>query len=384
VTTKTLTDSAIKALSAGEEVWDKLVPGLHVRAGKDRKAFYLFFRTKAGVVRRPKLGDCTILTIGVARETARDMLGLVATGKDPVADQTKVRGEPTVNVFFERCWNEHWSKTKDARNVRRIYDARIAPRLGNHRVRAVCYEDIVGLHRALEATPYEANRCLSHLSKLLNLAERHGERALNSNPCRHIQRYPELSRRRFATGTELAKIGPLLDKAWEGAFQLGGNPLRQRRAAAFIGLMIFTGMRPKEVETGRREWIHGEVLRLPDSKTGQRDVYLPPQAVGVIERLAAPAKDAAGLTPLVGIAYPRKTWDWIRKEAGCPDLRLYDLRRTFATVSLAGGNSIGLIGEMLGHKTSQTTKVYARLMNEAATGAAQATGDRLAGLLGRT
>src|SRR5690606_14424100 len=132
--TKTLTDSAIKALSAGEEVWDKVVPGLHVRASRSRKAFFLFFRTKAGVPRRPKLGDCSVLSIGDARELARSMLGEVAGGKDPVAERAKSRAEPTVNEFFERCYRDHWSKKKRHRDIRRLYDARIAPRLGNSRI----------------------------------------------------------------------------------------------------------------------------------------------------------------------------------------------------------------------------------------------------------
>ncbi|MDP3939795.1 MAG: site-specific integrase [Deltaproteobacteria bacterium] len=370
--TKTLTDSAIKALSPGETVWDKAVAGLHVRASKTAKSFYLFFRTKAGVSRRPKLGGTRILTIAQAREIARAHLAAVSAGQDPVAEQRQSRGEPTVSVFFERCWREHWSCKKDARNVRRLYESRVAPRLGHQRVRELCYRDIAGLHSALAATPVEANRTLALLSKLLNLAERYGERNLGTNPCRHVPRYPELSRRRFATVDELARLGPLLDASWAVLPD----------SVAFIGLMVFTGMRPGEVEAGRREWIHDTILRLPDSKTGQRDIYLPPQALAILERLPAPPKAPDGLIPLVGVKYPRTLWERLRDAAKCPDLRLYDLRRTFATVSLAGGTSISLIGEMLGHKTAQTTKVYARLMSQAAQGVAADTGQRMQGLLG--
>lgn len=375
---KMLTASCIKALSRGDVVWDTEVKGLHVRAIGDTPSFYLFFRTQSGVARRPKLGGTDILTIAAARDIARKHLATVAAGGDPVAERDKSRGEPTVSEFFERCWNAHWKKKKDSRNTRRIFDRRIAPRLGNQRVRGLCYEQIAGLHSALAATPVEANRTLALLSKLLNLAERFGERSLNSNPCRHVPRYPELSRKRYANRDELALIGPLLDRAWK----------TKPDSAAFIGLVIFTGMRPDEVDSGRREWIvrtgADGVLRLPDAKTGQRDVYMPPQALAMLDKLPAPPKDRGdGLTPLVGVHYPRRLWEALRAEAKCPDLRLYDLRRTFATVSLAGGASIGLIGELLGHKTTQTTKVYARLMNDAATGLAADTGNRMAGLLGQ-
>lgn len=374
---KMLTATCIKALSPGDVVWDTEVKGLHVRAIGDTPSFYLFYRTQAGVARRPKLGGTDILTIAAARDIARGHLGTVAAGGDPAADKQKARGEPTVAEFFERCWRDHWAKKKDARNTRRIFNSRVAPRLGNTRMRTLSYEQIAGLHSALADTPVEGNRTLALVSKLLNLAERYGERSLNSNPCRHIPRYPELSRSRFAKREELGAIGPLLDQAWQT------NP----DSAAFIGLLLFAGMRPIEVETGRREWIvrteAGGILQLPDAKTGQRDVYLSRQALGLIDKLPAPPKQD-GLTPLVGVKYPRRLWDAIRSDAGCPDLRLYDLRRTFATVSLAGGNAIGLVGEALGHKTVQTTKVYARLMNEAATDLVANTSDRMAGLLGHS
>jgi len=144
--------------------------------------------------------------------------------------------------------------------------------------------------------------------------------------------------------------------------------------------MIFTGMRPGEVAAARRDWIERNegfaILRLPDSKTGQRDVYLPPQAVALLDAL--PVADGT----LTGIRSPRGLWRRIRTEAGCPDLRLYDLRRTFATVGLAAGNSISLMGELLGHKTAQTTKVYARLMEGAARDSVLATAEKMQALLG--
>lgn len=373
---KMLTASCIKALEPNSTVWDTEVKGLHVRATATGKSFYLFYRTQSGIQRRPKLGDTDILAIAAARDIARGHLATVAAGGDPAEDKQKSRGEPTVNEFFERCWHAHWSQKKDSRNTRRIFDRRVAPRLGNKRVRAVCYDDIAGLHSALAATPVEANRTVALVSKLLNLAERYSERSLNSNPCRHTPRYRELSRKRFAKSTELAALGPLLDHAWTT------NP----DGAAFIGLMLFAGMRPIEVKQGRREWIErlaaGDgIMHHPDAKTGQRDIYLSARSLALLDRLPAPPKDADGLTPLVGVKYPRRLWERLRVEAGAPDLRLYDMRRTFATVSLADKNSLALVGEVLGHKTAQTTKVYARLMNEAASDLVRSTGDRMHALL---
>jgi integrase len=367
---KTLTNTAVIAAQPGAVFWDTVVPGLHLRAMVKAKAYYLFYRTKSGVSRKPKLGDAGIITLQQAREIAREHLAEVASGGDPMAARSKSRGEPTVSVFFERCYTDHWKRTKDHLNIRRLFDAHVAPRIGGQRVRAVCYDDIHRLHSAMHATPYQANRTLAIVSKMLNLAERFGERDIGSNPCRHIPRYPELSRRRFATPVELAAIGQAMDAAFK----------RQPKSVTFIALMIFTGMRPSEVAAARREWIvpvdQGGILRIADGKTGQRDVYLPPQALGLLTKLGD-TKDGT----LTGIQYPRKTWEAMREAIGAPDLRLYDLRRTFATVSLAGGQSISLIGEVLGHKTVQTTKVYARLMDGAARDLVAATGNSMAKML---
>ncbi len=369
MTTKTLTDSAIKALSPGDTLWDAKVPGLHVRVSlKANKSYYLFYRTKAGVSRRPKLGDCNILDVGQARDIARDSLAVVAAGGDPGANRARSRLEPTVAVLFERCFLEHWSPKKYAPDVRRLFDCNIKPRLGGHRVRAIGYDDVAGLHRAMQTTPVEANRTLAVTSKMLNLAERYGERAIGSNPCRHVARYPEKSRKRFAKAPELAMIGQQMDVIYQA----------MPASVTFIALLIFTGMRPSEVAAARREWIVEGVLRLPDSKTGPREVYLSSHALNLIERLPAPADGT-----LTGIQYPRRVWKRIREAAGAPDLWLYDLRRTFATVSLGGGQSLSLIGEVLGHKTAQTTKVYARLMEGPAGELVARTGERMQALLGR-
>lgn len=367
----TLTNTAIKGLDAGATLWDTMVPGLHVRALDSGKAYYLFFRTKDGISRRPKIGDVTVVDLARAREIARSLLADVAAGKDPIQERTKARGAMTVDDLFRRVLKEHWRRKKSSREIERIYDAHIKSRLGSARVRNVDYQAVNGLHAALSATPIQANRALAALSKMLSLAERYGERVLGSNPCKLVSRNAELRRARFAKPHELQEIGKALDTVWAD----------EPASAAFIALLIYTGMRKGEVARAKRKWIErlpdgNGVLHLPDSKTGQRDVYLSKHAIALIDKLPEP-KDGT----LTGILDPKKTWAKVSKKAGCPDLRMHDLRRTFASVSLAGGASISLIGELLGHKTAQTTKIYARLMDDAAHKVADSTGDRMTLLL---
>lgn len=381
---KTLTDAGIKSLQLGATLWDTQVRGLHVRALAGSKAFYQAFTAPDGRKRRPKLGDVGVLTIGQARELARANLTAVAHGNDPVEERVNLRQSPTVLEYWQQeVWPNHYTRKKTGPECHRVFYAHVVPRIGSKKLRDVDYQDIARLHADLAATPYEANRTLSLVSKVLTLAERpilagrSGHRDRGSNPCGLIPRYKELARKRFAKLDEIQKIGRAMDGMWDEAGP-GWGGAQRRRALTFIALMIYTGMRPGEIAGARREWIDGHgVLRLPDSKTGQRDVYLSAQARGAIDRIPAPEDGT-----LTGIQLPRDTWDRIREMAGCKDLRLYDLRRTFATVSLAGGQSLSLIGEVLGHKTVQTTKIYARLMSEPAAALVASTGDRMAALMG--
>ncbi len=370
-----LTHTAIDALRPGCTARDESVVGLHVKALANRKSFYLYFRTKAGVERRPKLGEYGIITIAQARELARGMLAEVAMGRDPVAQRQCARQEPTINDLWDRCKREQWHRgTRWDREVARMYEVHLKPRLGSTRVRDIRYADVDAIRVALRTTPIQANRAIAVISKMLNLAERWEWRDMGSNPCQQAPRYHETKRRRFATTAEIGKIGPLLEA------EAQTNP----PAAAFIYLLLFSGARPSEIARATWEQLERRddgtgVLRIEEGKTGHRDVFLPRQAMTVIDTLphGDPTRTITGLADL-----PKKAWERIRTAAGCPDLWARDLRRTFATVGFSNGVPIGMVGELLGHKSTQTTKIYAKLMEDPALAAAGSIATRLEELLG--
>lgn len=368
-----MSPQAIRALQPGQTILDDVVPGLRVRALATKKCWYLWFRTKAGIPRNPKIGDCDILNIAEARAAAKAMLLQVANGEDPVGDRVTARGAPTVNDLWEKFSATAGARKKTRKQDERYFIRFLAPRLGNRRVQHLAYEDAVGLHASLSDTPYQANRVLGLLSKLCSFSERPLEwRSLNSNPCRGVQRYPELKRRRYATPDEFARIGR----------ELAAAPARYAPSVAFILLLIYSGARPAEIGRAQRSWIERQgdagVLRLPDSKVGQRHVYLPPQAMRIVDRLPAYPDGT-----ICGMAGPEEFWRNLRKRAGCPDLRMYpDLRRSFATSAVAAKQSIDVVGGLLGHANRQTTLVYARLMEEVAQEGAAAAGNQIEKWLG--
>lgn len=346
-----------------------MVAGLHVRATGRRKTFYLYYRTRDGQERRPKLDHYGNITLAQARDAAREMRVQIAAGRDPVAERAKSKSEPTVSEFFERMFVEHWSRRRTAADVRRLFDRHVAPRIGGARMQAVGHDDIARIHAALSDTPYQANRVLALVTRLFNLAAwpRYAVRVPGDNPCRGVERFAELKRRRKAEPAELAALGPLLQSAAENRINVP--------SVAFLFLLAYSGARPSEIAKATwdrlaRTEIDGKVygvLTIDDGKTGQITVHLPPQAMAIIERLPR----VAGRT-ITGIRSPRKLWERIRREAGCPDLRLRDLRRTFASVSYSAGHG-ATVGELLNHRSAQTTKVYAKLYGGAAASAAEST-----------
>lgn len=354
-----LTNTAVEALLPGDELKDDRVPGLSVRCRATKRSFMLYYRTKTGIPRRPKIGDYGVLSIAMAREVARTMLAKVAAGEDPVADRQAARQEPVLNDLWDRCEREHWCNGKGwDREAKRLYDAHVRSKLGDRRIKSIGYDDIAKLHTDLKDTPVEANHMIAVVSKMLSLAERFGPegakwRVLNTNPCTAIQRYPMIKRKRYAKPAEIGVLGPILEREAE----------TDPEGVAFLYILMFSGARPSEIENGVPAQIErlehdGQVvgvLRLDDGKTGQRDVFLPPQAMHVIDRLPKHRRTLAG-------NLPRRLWERVRNEAGCADLWARDLRRTFGTVGLSGGVPIGTIGELLGHASVQTTKIYAKLM----------------------
>lgn len=366
-----LSSSALAAATPGTILRDGTIPGLHAKVTVTGKRFFLYFRTKGGVERRPKLGEYPVMTVAQARLVARQMLLEVAKGNDPQADRQAERAAPTVNEVIDQYEREHAPRRKSGAAAVKLLRAHLARKLGGEKVSTIDHSHMHALHASLAKTPILANRVLQHSSKLFNLCEipwkyRTGAQG---NPCKGIERYPERKRKRYMTPAEAQAVAERLDH-YKAQFPAG---------VAYIYLLILTGTRRGEIWDARWEWLDGNVLRLPDSKTGAKPVYLPPAAMDVINAL--PRTDGT----ITGIGPPYKLWYKVREEAGCPDLRLHDLRHSFASAALAQGLTLEQIGELLGHASTQTTKRYAHLVETTAHAAAARTATAIvAGLKGET
>lgn len=380
----TLTNAAVRAMAPGDTLRDDVVDGLQVRYTGRRKTFYLYYRTKAGVERRPKLDHWGNITLVQARDAARKLRERVAAGEDPGADVAAARATPTVREFFETLHADRWSKKKSGGEVRRLFEVLILPKMGARKMTDdgnLLHADVKALHDAQVKNPYQGNRLHSHLRTLFNCAAKppYKVRQPNDNPCAGIVRHPERKRKRKAEPGELAAIGPILERE--------GRDPRNAPSVAHLYLLGFSGARPMDIagalpeqlQRVEMEGLSFGVLELPDGKGGQETVFLPPQAMRVIDSLPR----VAGRT-ITGIKSPKKLWERLRREAGCPDLRMRDWRRTFASVALSNDVAIGQVGELLNHASTQTTTIYAKLLQSKALTAARVTANALEKMLTAT
>lgn len=397
-----ITKRSVDALKASETryvAWDSDLAGFGVRVGASgSKTYVLKYRIgggRAGRVRWGVIGAHGALTPDQAREIAQRWAGEVAAGGDPAGEKIAKRAAPTVAELLAQYLTAHvavWNKPSTGTYVAWLVTRIIGPDpLAKRKVSDVTAADIALFHARLAKTPTTANRARAALSKAFALAETWGYRPRNSNPCTDTKLYGETGRARFLSPAEFAALGRVLAAAELGELVLGEGAARKlvrvsREAIAAIRLLIFTGARRGEILGLRWEWIDWQAGRanLPDSKSGRKPLMLPPAALEVLRSLDRPASNTGFVIPggdhsdpEIALQNLKRSWGVIRTAAGLGDVRMHDVRHSFASTMLAGGASLPLIGALLGHKDAKTTQRYAHW----ATDALRAASDQVGGVL---
>ncbi len=364
-----LTKRAVDALKAnGTDTvhWDGDLTGFGIRVRKSGRKYYVVQTRVAGKLRWFTVGPHGPLSPDQARARALEILADAKKGIDPRDAEARNATEPTMadlgRRFLEEYVPTHCKPSTQAeygRSVKLFVD----PAVGELSVREVQRKDVAALHHGLRDKPYQANRTLGVLSKMFSLAEVWGWRADGSNPCRHVKRYRERRRERFLSPKETARLGEVLREA-EGEMP---------SAVAAFRLLLLTGCRMSEIRDLRWEYVKDDCIELPDAKTGGRVVPLGPEARAVLAGL--PREDGnpwviAGRLPGSHLTDLQRPWRRIRARAGLEDVRIHDLRHSFASRALALGESLTMIGKLLGHTQVQTTARYAHLARDSIQNAA--------------
>lgn len=379
-------------VATGEEyeVRDTDLRGFGVRVSKRGVRTFIFRWSVNARDARRAIGRYPDLSVSAARHRAEDWRGRIARGEDPRTERREALAAKTVREWLTTFKAEHVVRlaASTAKDYTRIIDKRLIPLFGRLLVTDLNEEHVRQLHHDLRATPREANKTVSILSKALNLAERAGQRPKRSNPCYMIERFPEQTRTRALTLKEAAAFGKILKK----------KEAHSPKAVAIIMLLLMTGARLGEIEKLEWAWVdlEGGVIRIPPmkhktgKKTGrERIIALGPAAVVMLSRLAKgklskwvfpadtrPVRTATRKPHLPHYSSTKAVWQRMRRKgatkeedgelrkAGLTDLHLHDLRHTFASWARVQGMSLDDLGDVLGHTDPRMTKKYAHAVVE--------------------
>jgi integrase len=397
-----LTKSAIDAASPqGEDyfLWDGELKGFGIKIAKGgRKSYVCKYRVGNGrkaPTRRMTIGaHGSPWRVDQARAEARKLLGRAANGEDPAKDKQDEKKQVTVAQLCD-LYLENGVGAKKASTIatdRGRIERHIKPLLGKKKVPDVTRADIkrflqdiangktsvnekTGLRgRAIvKGGKGTATRTVGLLGGIFSYAFDCG--LIENNPVRGVKRFADKKGHRYLSQKELVALGHALADGEEQ----GLNP----QALAILKLLVFTGARKGEIETLRWDAVdfEGGYLRLADSKTGQKAFPLNAGALEILSKIAR----LAG-SPYVFPAHRSdghyggtpKVWRIIRSMAGLDDVRLHDLRHSFASIAVSGGASLPIIGALLGHTDSATTQRYAHLHDDPLKAASEAVGKRIA------
>jgi integrase len=340
------------------------------------KCWIVAFRER-GIKRLVTLGSVTELDARKARSEARKLL--VANRLDGLPQPPKPKahkGPPLFRDYVYAFWTDyarHWKPSTQKRNLSLIRKE-LVPSFGDTALDEFTRADIVRWRDGLNQRPGTFNRALPVLAVMLAYAEQLGHRRRGSNPCKGMPRFKTKAHERYLTATEYRRLARTLDEAEAEC------PL----AVAAIRLLVCTGARSGEIAALRWEYVQPPRLALPDSKTGRKTIYLNAPAMAVLDGLPARPNGYVFASPGLPEQPLRidNHWTKLRRRAALPDVRLHDLRHSFASVAIMDGISLSLIGKLLGHALPETTARYAHLADEAVRDAAERVCGSLACALG--
>ena len=368
-----LTQSLIDALEPGgsvREFRDTELRSFGVRImPSGRKSF--FVHAQSGKRRRwTTLGDARTMPLARARTLARARLAALRNRDTSRAPEASA--EAPFEVVAEAAFRRHARLWKPGTmEVNRLYlKHQILPRFRGQPVGAITAEDVRQWFASLRSVPAAADRSMPVLSVIMREAETLGCRPEDSNPCRNIRRYRRRGRVRFLSREEVRRLGKALARH-EG-----------RILAAAVRLLLLTGCRKGEIMTLRwRDYRDGRLF-LRDSKTGPRTVWLSSAAREVLDGLPKrrmcvfPGRRRRKSASLQALD---QFWRNLRDEADLRDVRLHDLRHSYATLALQAGETVPTIGRLLGHSDPHTTLKYIHLADETVRQAVDAVAPILCG-----
>lgn len=348
---------------------------LEVRASGG-KTFYQRYTDNRGRERQYKLGPADVLTLDQARRKARLVLAQALVGDDPQQQRRELRAIPTLKEFVRDRYLPHVKSYKRSwctdETVLRLH---ILPLLGAQPVDQIKNEEISELLRVMRDKGYASgttNRVLILLRYIYNLGRKWRVAGMTQNPTLGLSTAPDVQRDRFLSAEETQRLIAAIGED------------ENQTAAQAIMLLLLTGGRRNEITQAKWDYVNWErrTLLVPLSKSGKpRAIALNGPALALLR--AIPRSDNPYIFPSPVNGKPSASlffpWDRIRKRAGLADVRLHDLRHSYASFLVNQGISLYVVQGLLGHAHSRTTQRYAHLAHETLLDAAERVGDVVGG-----
>ncbi|MBK1668322.1 hypothetical protein CKO28_09775 [Rhodovibrio sodomensis] len=361
-----ITDKLVRTLEAPEsgqtKIYDTDVRGFGFRVTKAGARSFIFHYRAKGRERLYTIGQYPAWSVEAARNEAKGLRKAVDRGDDPMGERHEDRQAATVKRLWELYERDHLPTKRDADRDREMWKADVKPALGALKVQDVSRSDVRELHRKVtKRGPIRANRVLALVSKMLSLAATEYEMRAD-NPAKGIPRNPEQKRERYLSQKEIAAVSKALAE------------YPSQNAANAVRWLLLTGCRKSEalaMTWDEVDWDAG-VWTKPQTNTKQKKSHRVPLSAPALQLLRDIASAQEEGTPYVfpgrqanePLKQLHTVWNFVRDKAGVQDVRLHDLRHTYASILVSAGLSLPMIGALLGHTQQATTQRYAHLYDD--------------------
>ena len=326
------------------------------------------------------LGDAPSLSLSDARALAEKAKKQIAMGEHPAAKKALQRQVPTISDFvhnrylpYVQGYKKSWKC--DAGLLRK----HIEPIWGKRYLDQITKADIIALmakHRTTHA-PGSCNRLLILLRYMFSLPKKWDMLGVPNNPTTGLPLMKEGNiKERYLSTDEAQRLYQVLTRSENVMLRY------------IIPMLILTGARKREVLDARWEDFDFEhrLWRIHTTKLGKPRFV--PMSDGVINLLESVPRhncewvfpNPKTLKPYVSIYY---SWDSARREAGLGDVRIHDLRHSYASFLVNAGRSLYEVQRLLGHTQIKTTQRYAHLSQDTLLAAANAATKAIGGMMSR-
>ena len=367
------TVDALRAEGKDAVFWDRELAGFGVRVYPTGRKVYVVQSRGPGGLKRKALGRHGEISCDEARKSAAALIDRIKRGEEPSPD-----AKLTVAGLAERFMRVHVTahcRPNTVTGYRTTLEKHVLPSLGEKGISEVTGGDVMAMHHRMRETPKAADIAVDVLSRMYVLADAWGLVTPGNNPCRAVRRYRRRPRERFLAPEEFRRLGRAMHE-----IETEGSARPPTLAA--LRLLMLTGCRKCEILELRWDDVDltaGE-LRLRDAKSGPRMVHLTAPALVVLGQVPRTPEEAHVFPGREGRShkpYFDLVWRRVRARAGLEDVRVHDLRHSYASRALALGEGLPTIAKLLGHAGISTTARYAHLMREAEKTAAARVGESI-------